>query len=55
MTINDSNPSVLNTGSGEVVAIYDYETYAPPSSNGDGDLNFIGMQVCLSLHFLANS
>ena len=26
---------------------YDYETYAPPSSNGNGGLGFIGMQRCL--------
>ncbi|EIW80812.1 hypothetical protein CONPUDRAFT_82853 [Coniophora puteana RWD-64-598 SS2] len=32
--------------SGEVVAIYDYETYAPPTSNGIGNLGFIGMQRC---------
>ena len=25
---------------------YDYETFAPPSTNGDGGLNFIGMQRC---------
>ncbi|KZP04913.1 glycoside hydrolase family 128 protein [Athelia psychrophila] len=40
------NPSLFNTGDGNVVAIYDYETYAPPSSNGDGGLGFIGMQRC---------
>jgi hypothetical protein len=26
---------------------YDYETYAPMSSNGNGGLAFIGMQRCL--------
>ena len=26
---------------------YDYETYAPPSTNGNGGLGFIGMQRCL--------
>jgi hypothetical protein len=26
---------------------YDWETYSPPSSNGLGGLNFIGMQGCL--------
>ena len=26
---------------------YDYETYAPPSTNGTGGLSFIGMQRCL--------
>ena len=25
---------------------YDYETYAPPSTNGNGGLDFIGMQRC---------
>lgn len=25
---------------------YDYETYAPPSTNGNGGLGFIGMQRC---------
>ena len=29
------------------MAIYDYETYPPPSSNGNGGLGFIGMQRCL--------
>ena len=29
------------------MAIYDYETYAPPSTNGNGGLGFIGMQRCL--------
>jgi len=41
------NPGVFNNGDGEVVAIYDYETYAPSSSNGNGGLGFIGMQRCL--------
>ncbi|KAF7983941.1 hypothetical protein HWV62_18348 [Athelia sp. TMB] len=40
------NPGVFNNGDGEVVAIYDYETYAPPSTNGNGGLGFIGMQRC---------
>ncbi|KAH0839551.1 hypothetical protein J3R83DRAFT_440 [Lanmaoa asiatica] len=26
--------------------LYDYETYAPPSTNGDGGFGFIGMQRC---------
>ena len=26
---------------------YDYETYVPPSTNGNGGLGFIGMQRCL--------
>ncbi|KAH7929591.1 hypothetical protein BV22DRAFT_1056762 [Leucogyrophana mollusca] len=41
------DPGVFNNGDGEVVAIYDYETYAPPSTNGAGGLGFIGMQRCL--------
>ncbi|KAI1792744.1 hypothetical protein LXA43DRAFT_313362 [Ganoderma leucocontextum] len=41
------NPGVFNNGDGQVVAIYDYETYAPPSKNGTGGLTFIGMQRCL--------
>ncbi|KAG8218216.1 hypothetical protein J3R82DRAFT_3783 [Butyriboletus roseoflavus] len=41
------DPGKFNTGDGQVVAIYDYETYAPPSSNGNGGLAFIGMQRCL--------
>ncbi|KAF7984142.1 hypothetical protein HWV62_16790 [Athelia sp. TMB] len=41
------NPGVFNNGDGEVVAIYDWETYAPPSTNGNGGLGFIGMQRCL--------
>ncbi|KAJ7447581.1 hypothetical protein B0H11DRAFT_1744793 [Mycena galericulata] len=41
------NPSQLNDGSGTINLIYDYETYSPPSSNGNGGLNFIGMQRCL--------
>lgn len=42
---NPLDPGVLNNGDGEVVAIYDWETYAPPSTNGAGGLGFIGMQV----------
>ncbi|KAJ3991906.1 endo-beta-1,3-glucanase [Lentinula boryana] len=39
------DPGVLNNGDGEVVAIYDWETYAPPTSTGGtGGLGFIGMQ-----------
>jgi len=41
------DPGVFNNGDGEVVAIYDYETYAPVSKNGAGGLGFIGMQRCL--------
>jgi len=41
------NPGKLNNGDGEVVAIYDWETYAPPSTNGNGGLGFIGMQGTL--------
>jgi len=41
------DPAKLNDGSGSVNLIYDYETFAPPSSNGAGGLNFIGMQRCL--------
>ncbi|KAI1792727.1 hypothetical protein LXA43DRAFT_1093371 [Ganoderma leucocontextum] len=41
------DPGVFNNGKGSVVAIYDYETYAPPSKNGAGGLGFIGMQRCL--------
>ncbi|KAE9406875.1 hypothetical protein BT96DRAFT_191271 [Gymnopus androsaceus JB14] len=40
-----SDPGVFNNGDGEVVAIYDWETYAPVSSNGNGGLGFIGMQA----------
>ncbi|EIM83809.1 uncharacterized protein STEHIDRAFT_82680 [Stereum hirsutum FP-91666 SS1] len=43
---NPLDPGVLNNGDGEVVAIYDWETYAPPSTNGAGGLGFIGMQRC---------
>ncbi|KAG0704801.1 hypothetical protein DFH29DRAFT_981288 [Suillus ampliporus] len=43
------DPGVFNNGDGEVVAIYDYETYAPPSTNGNGGLGFIGMQHLASL------
>jgi len=41
------DPGVFNNGDGEVVAIYDWETYAPPSTNGNGGLGFIGMQGCI--------
>ncbi|KAJ7729163.1 hypothetical protein B0H16DRAFT_1470139 [Mycena metata] len=41
------DPGKLNDHQGTVNLIYDYETYAPPSSNGDGGLAFIGMQRCL--------
>ncbi|KAG6374881.1 hypothetical protein JVT61DRAFT_3610 [Boletus reticuloceps] len=41
------NPGVFNNGNGEVVAIYDWETYRPPSTNDTGGLEFIGMQRCL--------
>jgi len=41
------DPAKFNDGSGSVNLIYDYETFAPPSSNGAGGLNFIGMQRCL--------
>ncbi|EIW85400.1 hypothetical protein CONPUDRAFT_141982 [Coniophora puteana RWD-64-598 SS2] len=41
------NPALFKTSSGEVVAIYDYETYAPPSTHGNGGLGFVGMQRCL--------
>ncbi|KZV74929.1 glycoside hydrolase family 128 protein [Peniophora sp. CONT] len=42
------DPGVLNNGDGEVVAIYDWETYAPPTSTGGtGGLGFIGMQGCI--------
>ncbi|TRM56147.1 hypothetical protein BD626DRAFT_538740 [Schizophyllum amplum] len=40
------DPGVFNNGDGSVVAIYDWETYAPPSTNGAGGLGFIGMQRC---------
>ncbi|KAJ7656164.1 hypothetical protein DFH06DRAFT_1091552 [Mycena polygramma] len=40
------NPALLNDGQGTVNLIYDYETYSPPSSNGLGGLNYIGMQRC---------
>ncbi|KAI0036311.1 glycosyl hydrolase catalytic core-domain-containing protein [Vararia minispora EC-137] len=41
------DPGVLNNGFGEVVAIYDWETYSPPSSTGGlGGLGWIGMQGC---------
>jgi len=41
------DPAKLNDGKGSVNLIYDYETFAPPSTNGNGGLNFIGMQRCL--------
>ncbi|KAF7354049.1 Glyco-hydro-cc domain-containing protein [Mycena venus] len=41
------DPGKLNDGQGTVNLIYDYETFLPPSSNGNGGLNFIGMQRCL--------
>ncbi|KAJ7141792.1 hypothetical protein C8R43DRAFT_928438 [Mycena crocata] len=41
------DPAKLNDGQGSVNLIYDYETFLPPSSNGKGGLNFIGMQRCL--------
>lgn len=39
------DPSKFNNGAGAVVAIYDWETYQPPSTNGNGGLNFIGTQA----------
>ena len=36
-----------STNSHKAYLSYDYETYAPPSTNGDGGLGFIGMQRCL--------
>ncbi|KAJ7304831.1 glycosyl hydrolase catalytic core-domain-containing protein [Mycena albidolilacea] len=44
---NALDPGRLNDGQGTVNLIYDYETYAPMSSNGNGGLAFIGMQRCL--------
>ncbi|KAF7299323.1 Glyco-hydro-cc domain-containing protein [Mycena indigotica] len=41
------NPAKFKDSSNSVNLIYDYETFAPPSSNGAGGLNFIGMQRCL--------
>ncbi|KAJ7103202.1 hypothetical protein B0H15DRAFT_199803 [Mycena belliarum] len=41
------DPAKLNDRQGSVNLIYDYETFAPPSTNGAGGLNFIGMQRCL--------
>ncbi|KAG9316999.1 glycosyl hydrolase catalytic core-domain-containing protein [Chiua virens] len=41
------NPRVLNNGDGQVVVIYDYETFLPPTTGGIGNLGFIGMQRCL--------
>ncbi|KAJ7355877.1 hypothetical protein DFH08DRAFT_853801 [Mycena albidolilacea] len=40
------DPGRLNDGQGTVNLIYDYETFAPPSTNGNGGLAFIGMQRC---------
>lgn len=39
------DPGKLNNGQGVTVAIYDWETYAPPSTNGNGGLGFIGTQA----------
>ncbi|KAH8929586.1 glycoside hydrolase family 128 protein [Atractiella rhizophila] len=39
------NPGKLHKN--KVSYIYDYETYQPPSTNGAGGLEFIGMQRCL--------
>ncbi|PIL28891.1 hypothetical protein GSI_08937 [Ganoderma sinense ZZ0214-1] len=39
--------STFKNSKGQVAAIYDYETYAPPSKSGVHGLNFIGMQRCL--------
>ncbi|KAK7038244.1 Glyco-hydro-cc domain-containing protein [Favolaschia claudopus] len=41
------DPGRLNDGQGTVNLIYDYETAAPLSTNGNGGLAFIGMQRCL--------
>jgi len=41
------DPGVFNNGDGQVVAIYDWETYAPPSTNGNGGLGFIGTQATM--------
>ncbi|THU95972.1 hypothetical protein K435DRAFT_665355 [Dendrothele bispora CBS 962.96] len=41
------DPRVLNNGQGQVVAIYDWETFAPPSTDGNGGLKFIGTQRCM--------
>ncbi|KAJ7659084.1 hypothetical protein DFH06DRAFT_1281696 [Mycena polygramma] len=41
------DPGRLNDHQGTVNLIYDYETYAPPSSNANHGLHFIGMQRCL--------
>ncbi|KAF9072386.1 endo-beta-1,3-glucanase [Rhodocollybia butyracea] len=42
------DPGVLNNGQGEVVAIYDWETFAPPDSlGGTGGLGFIGTQATM--------
>ncbi|KAF5372533.1 hypothetical protein D9758_005147 [Tetrapyrgos nigripes] len=41
------DPGVLNNGQGQVVAIYDWETFLPPTfRGGTGGLGFIGMQGC---------
>jgi len=42
---NGLDPGKFNTGSGNTVAIYDWESYQPPSTNGTGGLEFIGMQA----------
>jgi len=39
------DPGKLNNGEGVTVAIYDWETYPPPSTNGNGGLGFIGTQA----------
>jgi len=40
------DPAKFNDG-GSVNLIYDYETFLPPSKNGLGEMNFIGMQRCI--------
>ncbi|KAH8928660.1 glycoside hydrolase family 128 protein [Atractiella rhizophila] len=41
------DPGVLNNGQGQVVAIYDWETYPPPTfKNNLGGYGWIGMQGC---------
>ncbi|KAJ7617901.1 hypothetical protein FB45DRAFT_840713 [Roridomyces roridus] len=40
------NPAKMNINPGTVNLIYDWETYAVPSTNGNGGLNYIGMQRC---------
>lgn len=52
------DPGKLNNGQGVTVAIYDWESYAPPSTNGNGGLGFVGMQAVrlgLSRHFFISS